>query len=434
MRFGFCGRASGMEKKGCELQPASGDRKTVSMKRYGADGWTDREDLGMFFYGMITALAIALACFVTSRPMQEKDRSGLGIRNGGQLTRQQALSWLCLTGIFLLLAGVSALRIEVGNDYGKYVDIFHEIYEGTDSAYVVTEPGFNFVVKAVYVLSGYENYLLVFALFGAATVFLFLRAMYEQSVDFKLSLAMFLLLGLYFRTFTTVRYYFVLALTLYSLKYVKRKEFGKFLLLTLFAALFHKSVLVVLLFYPLAYMPWKKWMVVTGGIGAAGIFLFQKQILSLALRLYPTFRDTVYLTQDVGLSANASGIVRCLFVFLLAAFCWQESVRDSRENRFYLKLSVIGFLLYTCGSFLPLVSRLSYYVVTPQLLLAPGLLRGLYGTGGRKKGLVTALTLGFCLCYFCWFMRMASGNGINVLPYRSWIFTDKEWIDGSDLF
>ncbi len=420
----------------------------------------------MLFYGMITALAIVPACFVTGCPAQGSGWAGWA----GRLTRRRALSLLCLTAIFLLLAGVSALRIEVGNDYGKYVDIFHEIYEGTDSAYVVTEPGFNFVVRAVYVLSGYENYLLVFALFGGATVFLFLRAMYEQSVDFKLSLAMFLLLGLYFRTFTTVRYYFVLALTLYALKYVKRREYGRFLLVILFAALFHKSVLVVLLFYPLAYMPWKKWMIAAGSVGAAGVFLFQEQILALALRLYPTFRDTVYLTQDIGLSANASGILRCLFVFLLAALCWRESVRENAENRFYCKLSVIGFLLYTCGSFLPLVSRLSYYVVTPQLLLVPGLLWGLpkpagqTGAGERlrqraamsgpgmlppkqgavkrarfgkmltKRNAVLALILGFCLCYFGGFLRMASGSGINVLPYRSWIFTDKEWIDGSDLF
>lgn len=348
------------------------------------------------------------------------------------MTRQQAFGLVCLAGIFLILAGVSALRIDVGNDYGKYIDIFHEIYAGTDAAYVVTEPGFNFVVKLIYTLSGYENYLLVFALFGTATAFVFLKAMYEQSVDFKASFAMFMLLGVYFRTFTTVRYYFVLALTLYSLKYVRQRQFGQFLLLILFAALFHKSVLVVLVFYPLAGFRWKKWMVAAVGAAAAGGFLFQKQILEIALWFFPTFRNTVYLTQDIGLRANASGILRCLFVFLTAALCWRESLKENEANRFYLKLSIFGFLLYTCGSFLPLVSRLSYYVVTPQLLLVPGLLAGL--EKGRKKTAVTAFALLFCLGYFIWFLRTASGNGIRVLPYQTWIFTEKEWINGSDFF
>lgn len=397
----------------------------------------------MIFYSLITAFLIAAACRVAGyqniRLYPESRRGALqhGAAEGrqagcGGLTRRRAFDYVCLTGIFLTLTAVSALRIDVGNDYGKYIDIFHEIYAGTDSAYVVTEPGFNFVVKAVYVLSGYENYLLVFALFGAATVFVFLKAMYGQSADFKLSFGMFMLLGLYFRTFTTVRYYFVLALTLYSLEYLRRKEYGKFVLLILFAALFHKSVLVVLLLYPLAAFPWKKWMLAAGGILAAGVFVFQQQILGLALKLYPTFQNTVYLTQDIGLRANASGILRCLFVFLLAALCRKESLKENAANQFYLKLSFIGFLFYTCGSFLPLVSRLAYYVVTPQILLVPGLIAGL--EKGRKRKLVFLLTGAFCLIYFMWFLWTASGSGIRVLPYQTWIFTEKEWINGSDFF
>lgn len=379
----------------------------------------------MILYIVMTALTIALSCLVVSPPMK--------IRY--QLTRQQAFNFLCLTAIFLVLAGVSALRLEVGNDYGKYVDIFHEIHGGTDEAYVVTEAGFNFVVDAVYTLSGFENYLLVFAVFGAATAFVFLKAMYDQSVDFKISFAMFMLLGLYFRTFTTVRYYFVLALTLYSLRYVQKKEFGKFLLLILFAAFFHKSVLVVLLLYPLAHMRWNKWLVGAGSLLAAAVFVFQKQILQFALVLYPTFKDTVYLSQDIGLKANASGILRCLFVFLVAFLCRKESLGDGMpmaQNRFYLKLSVFGFLLYTCGSFLPLVSRIAYYVVTPQILLVPGLIAGI--KDGRKKRLVCALTFAFCILYFIYFLKTASGSGIRVLPYKTWIFNEKEWINGSDFF
>lgn len=398
----------------------------------------------MILYSLITAFVIAIASCIAGRQAVQlywKNRTQApGQSNTVQkgfccmdgIQRRQAFDYVCLAGIFLTLTALSALRIEVGNDYGKYIDIFHEIYAGTDSSYVVTEPGFNFVVKTVYTLSGYENYLLVFALFGAATAFVFLKAMYEQSEDFKLSFAMFMLLGLYFRTFTTVRYYFVLAIALYSLKYVRQKEYGKFVLLILFAALFHKSVLVVLLLYPLAAFPWKKWMLAAGGIIAAGVFLFQQQILGLALKLYPTFQNTVYLTQDIGLLANASGILRCLFVFFLAALCWRESIRENAANQFYLKLNLFGFLLYTCGSFLPLVSRLAYYAVTPQILLVPGLIAGL--EKGRKRKIVLLLTGIFCLIYFMWFLWTASGSGIRVLPYQTWIFTKKEWINGSDFF
>lgn len=41
---------------------------------------------------------------------------------------------------------------------------------------------------------------------------------------------------------------------------------------------------------------------------------------------------------------------------------------------FLPEIKFFGLLFYTCGSFLPLVSRMSYYMITPQLLLIPGLL------------------------------------------------------------
>ena len=422
----------------------------------------------MVFYGLVAALTVALAYLMSAVPRkygavglradegvqvrQEEDavfphaladrsdggaqsedlparRTGRPVgRNGyGQLTRQRAFNCLCLSGIFLTLSMVAALRVEVGNDYGKYVDIFHEIWAGT---YVVTEPGFNFVVRAVYTLSGYENYLLVFALFGMATVFLFLRAMYGQSESFVLSFFMFMTLGLYFRTFTTVRYYFVLALVMCSLRHVLRREYGRFVLTVLFAALFHKSVLVVIPLFWLARLRWNRRICALIAALAVLAVVFQKQVMSLALFLYPTFRETVYLSQDVGIWANASGILRCLAMFLMAFVC-REGL-EKEENRFYLKLSVMGFLLYTCGSFLPLVSRLTYYATAPQILLAPGLIVSM--ENGRRRKLATAALILFCLLYFAQFLRMASGSGIQILPYRSWIFYKWEWINGSEFF
>lgn len=376
----------------------------------------------MVLYAGFAVLTIGISCMVCGVPVSIQNRR----------TRQQAFSVVALGTLFLLLTALAALRIEVGNDYGKYVDIFHEIYQGTDEAYVVTEPGFNFVVDAVYTLSGFENYLLVFALFGAATAFFFIKAMYEQSEDFKWTFAMFMLLGLYFRSFTTVRYYFVLALTLYSIRYVRRREVGKFLLLILFAALFHKSVLVVIPLYLIAYLPWKKWVVVTGTVCAAAAVIFQKQILEIALWFVPTFRGTIYLTQDVGLIANASGIIRCSLVLLLALWCVKEPVWEKWECRFYLKLSVLGFLLYTCGSFLPLVDRLAYYLITSQILLVPAMLQCI--TSKRKQRIAYILLGLFLLGYFAYFLKTAYGSGISILPYKTWIFTDKEWINGSEFF
>ncbi len=210
---------------------------------------------------------------------------------------------------------------------------------------MVTEAGFNFVVWLIYTISGYENYLLVFAVFGAVTAFLFLKALYEQSDCFWQSFAMFMLLGVYFRTFTTVRYYLALAAALYGIRFVLRRQYGCFVIWIGIAALFHKSVLMVLPLYLLAVLPWKKWiapaLTVIGGIG----FVFQRPLLNLALTWYPTYRDTVYLSQDIGLKANASGILRCVLVFMLAAVVGRCGM-EKEQNCFCLKLNFWTAVLY----------------------------------------------------------------------------------------
>ena len=117
-----------------------------------------------------------------------------------------------------------------------------------------------------------------------------------------------------------MRYYLALAAALYGIRFVLRRQYGCFVIWIGIAALFHKSVLVVLPLYLLAVLPWKKWIVpvltVIGGIG----FVFQRPLLNLALTWYPTYRDTVYLSQDIGLKANASGILDVYKRQVL--FCW----------------------------------------------------------------------------------------------------------------
>ena len=396
----------------------------------------------MIFYGLLGAVTIALACLVENRASCcTKAVGGMG------MTRRQACSCAALFTLFLVLAGTAALRIDVGNDYGNYVNTFHEIYVG---GYVVTEPGFNWLVRFLFLLSGGENYLLVFGLFAVVTAVIFLKAMYDQSVDFTLSFALFMLLGLYFRTFNTVRYYFVLAVTLYSLRYVLKREYGKFVLLILLAALFHKSVLVVIPLYLIAALPWKKWQVALGAAFAVSLPLFQGFWMKMVLWLYPSYQNTVYLQKETGLEGSLMGIIRCAAVLVLGLFAYRETIKENRANLFYFKLNLLGLALYTCASFLPLVSRFGYYLITAPALLVPGILlcmpdeapepggasalRLLKKGAGKKKKVMFLLTAAFCLLYFAYFLLTAHQEGVRVLPYHSWIFTEKEWLNGSFIF
>lgn len=373
----------------------------------------------MILYIVVTAVTILLSYFVC----QKQALTTYGT------TRRQALSWVCLIAVFNILFLLSALRGEVGNDYKTYAITCHEVWV---NGYVVTEPGFNLLVKLVYTILGHENYIAVFAIFAFATVAVFLKTFYKDSDSFFLSMFLFMTLGIYFRTFNTVRYYLILAVALFSIRYVAQKQHVKFVLLIVAASFFHKSVLVVVPLYLIAFYLKKKWQYAIVLIGSLAVFLGKDFIMWIALKLYPSYENTSYLNGEGGILNNLPSIGRCVLVLILCLCFYKDAIKGNNRNHICFNLNIMAVLLYVCGYYLPLLSRFSYYLMVPHVLLVPGVIMRI--SDEKKKKLVTAVTIGIGILYFLYFLRIASSEGIRVLPYRTWIIDGmKEYIYANEI-
>ncbi len=384
---------------------------------------------------------MVMACYVDSTkyhdpeyvPVTTKGKySFFKTKLNGYTTRKEAVSALCLCFIFLILTLLAALRHEVGNDYGTYVVTCHEIFQ---RGYVVTEPGYNLVVRILYTLSGKEDYLLMFGVFGALIVAIFLKVIKDQSDSFALGFFAFMMLGFYYRSFNTVRYYFALAIATFALRYlikIDTQGLIKFFLLILFAATFHKSVLVVIPMYFIARIPWKKWALILLAAVSLIVALLHDQILDLALKLYPSYRNTVYIEEIHSLREYAAPIAGCLFVLAICIICYKEAIIGRVDNRMYFNMSIMATALYVSCYWIPLVTRLAYYLTTAQILLLPNIICSLEGT--KKKRKITAAIILFCILYFLYFLGEADKVGVRVLPYKSWLFYDHRWLNQTDTF
>ena len=345
---------------------------------------------------------------------------GLYINNhcglvGNRISRQQMLNGLCLSFIFLVLFALSACRLNVGNDYAKYVEFMHLVY---CDAYVPTEIGFNSVVKLIYTISGFENFLLVFGFFAFFTILLFMAAMYKQADSFGFSFFLFMAFGYYFQSFNTVRYYLALAIALFAIPYVLRKEWLKFILLVLLGATFHKSLLVVIPLYYLASITWKKWQLALMALFCTTFFFLQDFYLKVVVFLYPTYEDTEYLEGGT----SYINIIRCLGVLVLALLYYRKAVKGNRRNSFYFYCNLGALVMYVCCSFLPIISRIGYYLTITHIFFIPALI----GQVENKK-LKKFFTLGVVLAgvlYFALFMRRAGADGLRILPYETFMFHD----------
>ena len=359
----------------------------------------------MILYILIAAGTVLLGLMVNNR----FERNGYGI------SRQQILNGLCLTAVFLILFALSACRLNVGNDYAKYVEFMHLV---NCDAYVPTEFGFNWIVKLLYSISGYENFLLVFAFFAFFTVLLFLAAIYRQADSFGFSFFLFMAFGYYFQSFNTVRYYLALAIALYAIPYVLRKEWGKFVFLILLGSTLHKSLLVVIPLYILASLNWKKWQLALMAVFCSTFFLMQDFYLKAVIFLYPTYEDTEYLEGGT----SYVNIVRCFAILLLALLCYKKTVKDKRRNQFYFYCNLGALVMYVCCSFLPIISRIGYYLTITHIFFLPVLVNGIENK--KLKKLLTICVVAAGVIYFAAFMRRAGGAGLRILPYETFMFHD----------
>lgn len=359
----------------------------------------------MLLYSILTIATCSFAYLVVTPRMNSEIK---------YRSRQQTLNRICIAAIFLLLFAVSALRDMVGADYRNYTLNFNAIYY---NAYVVTEEGYNFFVKAIYFLVGSLNYYYIFAAFSFATVLGFMRAIRKQSDWYFLSFFLYMTLGLYFIAFSTMRYYLVLGFALLLMKDAIDGRYIKFAISVLILSMFHKSVLLIIPIYFFARLPWKRWQLAVLAVPAAGMFIFQDLFLKIFLRLYPSYISTEYIEQT---SSNLIGIMRCVATIVLAMLFYKDAIKENKANKFYLRLNYFALLVYLFGSFIPLLSRICYYMTISQILLIPSILCHIQDKKIRK--LFTVLTIAAGVAYFAIFLYRADSVALNILPYKTWLF------------
>lgn len=339
--------------------------------------------------------------------------------NAFHCDRQLARNRVACFAVFALMAGVSACRIAVGNDYWVYWLNFQLIEQ---NRHVASEAGFNAIVYFFrYVFDGVKTqYLSIFAFFSITTVFFFARALQDQAVNYVLSLYLLLAGGYYFNSLNSVRYYFALALALFSIKYVLRGEYGKFVLWILVGALIHKSVLLCIPVYLvarwLAGARLKKWQGILGICLVLSMIFGQDFYRKVIFFFYPYYQNSAFDTGQI----SYANILKCVCVLVLCAIAYRNALHEDLAARFYAFLNLFGLIVYCCGSFIPEVSRVGYYMIISQIFLIPMLLRKIENKWIRRLGYIGVIAA-FGL-YFAVLLKGMYATDIRLLPYRNWIF------------
>ncbi|MBO4291095.1 MAG: EpsG family protein [Lachnospiraceae bacterium] len=386
-------------------------------------------------YIFLTVITVGIALIIRNReyvPLCLK--AGYGAGGYRPLNRERAANLVAETVIYLLLTGVSACRIAVGNDYWVYRFQFNLIMQNRHVSY---ESGFNFVVRLIQDLFGYDEYLPVFGFFSIVTVLFFVMALHDQAENYAFSLFLLLTGGYYFNSLNTVRYYFALAIALFSMKYVLRREFGKFILLILAGALFHKSILLVipayLAAYYLAHTTFRLWHGMVIGAFLVSLVAAKDVYRFVIFKIYPFYENSAFDSGRISY-ANVAKCLGVLLIYFTARLVRKGKLRE--KERFYSVLNLFGLVVFCCGGFIPEVTRIGYYMIISQIFLIPGVVEtlreGEKGQGAEKTismeygkwfsriaacGSILAFTF-----YFVLLLKQMYLTDVRLLPYLNWIF------------
>ena len=359
----------------------------------------------MLFYTVLTAVTVTLAFAIKTQ---------YGHDTIGE-TRQVAADRTILAVIFLLLALISAGRYYVGNDYGEYVEIFHKI---SLQRSVSSESGFNNIVRLIQLLCGEDRFIPIFAVFSFATIAFFLKAIREQSDWFGYGFFLFMASGYYLSSLNTLRYYFALAIAVYSVKHILKGEYFTFIFWILFASFFHKTVLVVIPVYLFAARPWKKWDWSLIGLGCLSMVLFQDLFRKIIFAIYPFYENSVFDTGET----SYLNIVKGVGILLFSIYFYKKAVVPRKDNMLYFQLNIAAILLYLFASFIPEVSRIAYYFNFYQIFLITNILASIEWEHKKlKTGLIISIGAAYC-AYFAIFMMRAADVSLRIVPYATWIF------------
>ena len=258
-----------------------------------------------------------------------------------------------------LLALYAGARVNVGTDYSLYESLFLQFdprYIGYFLETSPQEPGFTLGVLGLKLLS--EDPIILFLVSSSITVVCAAVAMRRLSVNFAVSLTLFVLLGFYLAPFNILRQGLAVSLNFLAYSYMGKRRWVWVLLNALAISVHSSAIIAVLLQVGLrrAKPTWQLFglmLLVTAVLAA----YFATVATNLGFLEFINERYVVYLEgQESGIGTYLYLLSRALLVALLVLY----RPKDGSIDR-YITLSMVGVCLLLLGTQAEAIGRLELY-------------------------------------------------------------------------
>lgn len=282
------------------------------------------------------------------------------------------LFFLLLSGIILCL--YSGLRghnlqpdipryVQSYQQYAKYS--FREIIALYSSE--IRDPSYYFTAWLFSRLFTDAQWWLAFV--GAVYIVAVLLVVYKESENPLMSVLMIISLGYFSFILSGLRQCFAMSLISISYLYLKNKKPIKFILLVLFASLFHLSSIVFLIMYPICRIKYGLLHIIAFIVLLVLFLGFQSTVRNLMSRFMGDSQYGGYLDSETTLNFSGFVVQVCMFVFNL--FYYLKLTKEDENAIILYNMAFIGLSLQLFSSMIAEFFRLSYYFSFANILLVP---------------------------------------------------------------
>ncbi|WP_162146729.1 EpsG family protein [Chitinivibrio alkaliphilus] len=318
---------------------------------------------------------------------------------------------------FIIISLVYGLRYNVGTDYRGYVRYFERYASGSN--FPPAEIGYEILNLAVIGLG--LDFWAVFFVCSVVTNFLVLKTLSDESRNFFLSMVILFGTGFFFRQTNQVRQVMAMAITFYGVRYIISRSLFKYLGICLLGASIHASAILMLPFYFIANIPWKKPLLV--GAAGAGLIVYAIPAISMAVillvleHLIPEmYSGFIYriLTRE-GFVGGGTRLLGEAVLLVGIVSVIPQSIMNNTRGRVFYNLYVYGFILQSLLSRYYGIHRIPLYFLIYQALFIPYVLSYL-----RIQRHLKVILLFFILSYFTLFAFLDIRSGSHsIIPYQS---------------
>ena len=310
----------------------------------------------------------------------------------------------------IVLVGFRNIYLGMNDTSEVYLPMYNNLAELTFSEaykYLIGrdyEIGFYLLTKIfIMIIDNFRLYLIILSL---PINILVTRLIYKKSKIPFLSFLIYFSLNYFAISFTGLRHCVALSILLIAYEFIEKKNVKVFVLMVLFASLFHKTALIFLIAYPLANLKinHKNFLIIFSSLGFS--IIFGKKFLDSIINLLGITRYQMYL--------DASGDTLTFFFInlLLIIFVIYILPKVEKDNmKQMINMYTIGISIASATVFIAEAFRMSTYYTIYSMILIPNAIASI-----KNKKIIPVLLYIFSVLLIIYFFLFSMKNN-NIYPY-----------------